>query len=211
MTDGWRPKKAKFIGLDIETSGTNPDIHSLIQIGVAALPLKGGAVFSSDVGGPATEWLVIDPEALKVNGFDKLRMCLAPPAKTVDMKLEMFLKELNPEGYCVCVGFNVGEFDKQFVRKAFPESYKRLGYRSVDLNSVIFTLAEARLGAFDEIKTKAKGYAEGTLRDMGFPTQKHDALWDAREALLCWQYLRGMLPKRVPHLKRWGIPYKQLS
>jgi DNA polymerase III epsilon subunit-like protein len=190
----------RYVGADIETTGTNPYIHSLIQIGVCSQPFarrESEEAFVSDVGGTAAERMLIEKEAMAVIGFTLARITLAPEAVRVDGRLEAFLRGLCPEGFNVPVGFNVGQFDMQFVRRELPESYKRFGYRCVDLNSVLFTLSECGMGQFDELKTKAKGYAEGTLRDMGFPTEKHDALWDAREALLCWKYLRGMLPRKV--------------
>ena len=98
----------------------------------------------------------------------------------------------------VMVGFNVGSFDKPFIKQTLPLTYGKFSRRSVDLNSVIFSMADTNT-KFERIKGKAKDYAIEKMEGMfeGFSNRQHDAIYDAVMSLYCFEYLRGIVNEQV--------------
>ena len=178
-------RPVKFIGMDLETSGSDPERHVILQVGAVEDGHRFEGVttipFMSYVG--HTMWDGTE-EASRIHGISAETTLAAPDVAIVDAMLLSWLQQVNPYGFVVPIGFNVGSFDMQFVRRALPRSYKKMGYRSVDLNAIIFTLAKMGLGTFDTIKTAAKEYGAPAV---GKP---HDALYDAQEAVAAWHWLQ---------------------
>lgn len=188
----------QFIGLDIETTGSDVTKHALIQIGVYR---KGWKRFERDVG---HETWVEEPEAMKVNGFDAERIRHGETPRRVDGDLANFLRDrsFTEMARAIPVGWNVAAFDMPFVRKLFPESSKLIHYRAVDLNSICFTIAERwkmlmeRSGRrateapdYDSLKNGAKKFARERVEG-----QPHDAGYDAEAAILEWEWLQRRIP-----------------
>lgn len=182
-----------FAGIDIETSGTEYTKHAVIQIGIVT---EDGFEFVSDVRPEGEyEW---QEEARAVNGFSNERVDAAPTQSLVDLNLSTAVNEFygSEQTRLIAVGFNVGTFDLPFIIKSFPLFQKRLSYRAVDLNSVLFTIDRARRGMkgvfrYDGLKKRAKEFAAERLATKGEETNWHDALFDAKAGLLAWEYLRG--------------------
>lgn len=182
-----------YCGLDSETTGTEVDKgHGLIQIGIHA---EDGFAFVSDVD-PGPE-VVIDDEAMGINKFTPERIMCAPNAEYVDSLLEAAIVERYGQDRFrfIAVGWNVGSFDLPFVKKYLPRLYKRLSYRTVDLNAVTFTIDRARRGMkgvlrYDGLKKNAKEYAVSVLCAKGIAENWHDAYYDARAGMLAWEYLQ---------------------
>jgi DNA polymerase III epsilon subunit-like protein len=184
MTSNYRP-----IGFDIETTGSDPYLHQVIQVG-AALPNQDD--FSSDVGWDT--WVEV-PEAMAVNGFTRDRIMAGPRVEAVDTELAAYLRRVNPDGRCIPVGWNVVSFDVDFIKRQMPKSFKRIGYQGVDLNALCFTLADITGRSFDSWKDASKEYAKLTLLSKGIRSQWHDALYDARAALVSWEFLKAQMRK----------------
>jgi oligoribonuclease (3'-5' exoribonuclease) len=174
-----------FLGCDVETTcSAMPPEGQIIQVGVA---LKNGDTFVSDIN---PGWFKFTEEARKVNGFTDERVRAAPPAAEVDERLSKWLKERGCTENCIVpVGLNCGSFDTPFLRYYLPKTMKLFSYRSVDLNAVMFTLAEVSGVLFKVIKSRAKDFAANP--------QPHDAGADAKEALMMWDYLKYQMLRLV--------------
>lgn len=180
-----------FLGLDIEsTSSASPPDAQLIQVGAK---VEGhSALFTMDVG---HDQFTFTEEARKANGFtdERVRAAMRPPF--VDASFEAWLKEQGVGSDCgtrgVAVGWNVGGFDIPFVRYYLPQSFKRLSYQTVDLNTLCFSIAKVRGIPFHTIKTQAKEYSDTT--QAGFTTHRHDAGYDAAAALYEWEFLLDLI------------------
>lgn len=179
-------KTTKLAGFDLETSGTDPAVHGILQV---ALVMKdNGNYFMRRVKLP--EDVTFTYEAQRVNGIDTATAYNGgDDIRKVDEELLDFIEKNVPGGLISPVGFNVAGFDMQFVKRWLPRSYERFSYHTVDLNAPIVVLAKALDLNENELKTRAKGYAEGALMREGFAPTWHDALYDARASLRTMEYL----------------------
>jgi DNA polymerase III epsilon subunit-like protein len=184
-----------FAGLDIETTGSDIDAgHGLIQVGIKT---EDQFEFVMDVNPLPCE---IDPKAMTIHKIPMERIQAAPTPEVVDARLEAaFADHYGSERVrLIAVGWNVGSFDMPFIKKYLPVSFGRFSYRSVDLNSPLFTIDQARKGLksidrFDDIKQKSKRYAAGILAAKGVAEAWHDALYDAKAGMLAWKYIQGKM------------------
>jgi DNA polymerase III epsilon subunit-like protein len=195
------PRPKIYVGIDLETSGTDWRKHGIIQVGAAVLGLPGAnglqpyteATYVSDVNVEDRE---IDPEATKIHGFSEERMRSAPAAGDVDANLAEFLKRLeNWRGVkhrLIAVGWNVAGFDLPFIADRFPRSYDLLSDQTSDLNAAAFLLSDALDIDFSKLKERAKRYA---ARELGGTERWHDALYDARASLHCREYFRRLVAR----------------
>jgi hypothetical protein len=160
--------------------------YALIQIGVAITP---DIIFTSDIGHQTYNWT---QEALDVNKFTHERIRAGPAPAVVDAALVEWVKANVPGERIrlIPVGFNVASFDVPYVRYWLPEFSKLLGYRAVDLNSVLYTAAKVTGRGYDKIKDAAKKYA---VRVLERPEDFHNAGYDAAVALAAWEYLIKLL------------------
>lgn len=140
---------------------------------------------------------VWSPQAFEVNRFTHERILNAPyAADEVDDQLAEWLEDLGAEPRQVIpIGWNVGSFDMPFVRRTFPSAGRFFPHRSLDLNSVCFTMSGlmdtgGTPAEWDGIKRMANRYAEEML---GGEAEWHDALYDAKASVLAWRYLRNLL------------------
>ena len=185
-----------WIGLDIETTGSDRDQHQMIQIGVA---YGIGRTFVSDIGWASGKYNWTK-QALAINKFTHERIWAGPPASDVDQRLYRFLTASGAtKGSLVPVGWNVGTFDMPFVRETLPVTATLFGYRSTDLNSACFLLEgkglpesmiASKVPTWMDWKAMAKAHARDILRNMGYEIKVHDAEYDAIEALFAYQRLK---------------------
>jgi DNA polymerase III epsilon subunit-like protein len=182
-----------YIGLDGEMSGTDINAgHKLIQIGMAKYHedrivstgtlLNPGAMAWSEQAESVHEF---SREYIEQNGED--------PAM-VDQMLADWANPSSHRRDFVMVGFNVGSFDRPFVNQLLPILSSKFSRRSVDLNSLIFMMADTN-SQFESIKNKAKNYAFEKMEGMfdGFKNRQHDAEYDAVMSLYCFEYLRSIV------------------
>jgi hypothetical protein len=122
---------------------------------------------------------------IEKNGYD--------PA-SIDESLADWANPSNHRRDFVMVGFNVGSFDRAFVRQSLPILFGRFSRRSVDLNSVIFSMSDTN-SDFEVLKAAAKKYAFEKMDGMfhGFSNRQHDAEYDAVMSLYCFEYLRSII------------------
>ena len=187
-----------FIGLDFETSVGDVETGAPIQIGLSMGPFEDGYHTQSwDIGG--WSWDQKSPvrwseESAKIHNITQERLQKADNVFEVDVFASAWLLPY-VKGYermnRIAVQWNVGSFDRQFVVRHMPNLNKILSYRTLDLNSVCFFLAN-RLGeSFENLKRKAKEYAQGALWENGSAPEWHDAGYDAVAGLIQFEYLSG--------------------
>jgi hypothetical protein len=179
-----------FVGLDIETTGSNIEAGAgICQVGVYSPTHQ----FVSDIR-PHAGYAVTE-EAMGVNGFTHERLEAGAPLLEVDEGLSIFLGTLAPEGNhrrIIPIGWNVAGFDMGFIRRFLPRSFEWFSYRSVDLNAICFTMDPSN---WKDYKRASKQYAgermEGKL--VGYTEKRaHDALYDAAQGYYAWHYLRSL-------------------
>jgi oligoribonuclease (3'-5' exoribonuclease) len=185
---------SKYVGLDLECTGSNHRKHVICQIGLA-VRTPGGTptMFRSDVGSNPGSYMWEDA-ALNVNKFTHERIQGGPRWPQVNELALSFLTLFAPAPKRLyTVGWNVGGFDLQFVNNESPEVMTRLHYRHVDLNSVNSTVAVVLNRDSNKIKKEAKTYA-GEMTLAAFPEfgsadkAWHDAGFDAVASLYAWQW-----------------------
>lgn len=179
----------EFWGLDFETSGTDPDVHVPIQIGIAA---PNGALFTSDIGGWRWgESAVWDYEAQKVHDRSPYQFATAPTPAQVTAEAVKFIEEHSEAwlGERKLVGWNVASFDAAFLRKYLPGIARVLSYQSADLNAICFAISQAHGISYKNIKEESKWYAESMLQGGYALPQWHDAGYDAIAARYSFEYL----------------------
>lgn len=181
-----------FIGLDLETSGVEHGVHRTIQVGVCT----GMEDTYTDLldWGPGIPW---DDEAEKVHGIprDALEQAGQLPGD-VDYALHKWLSLRGKQKDMIAVGWNVGSFDLPFIFRDLPLTHSYLSRRSVDLNSLCFSLEQSTriLGAktpgysWETWKKRSKQYAQKVLSGNG-ESSWHDALYDAKASLLAFYWL----------------------
>lgn len=197
----------RFVGLDGEMTGSGsrePSIvaskkYQLIQIGLATMEMgeRPGPVvlrpdtlkmYVSDIG---FDMWNSQPQAMEVNKFTSERIKAGPAQEQVDWEANGWLDERLGAGKrdLHAVGWNVGAFDMPFVHEYLPALGDRFSYRSVDLNSILYSMADTE-DEYKELKGKAKTRAESALRALGIQSNFHDAGYDAANALMAFKYLR---------------------
>jgi DNA polymerase III epsilon subunit-like protein len=183
-----------YIGIDGEMSGNDIDAgHKLIQIGLAKYSEDGGMDHIGYLINPGDmNWSM---EAQEVHQFDRdlIRGYGISPS-IVDPIVARWANPGEQRRDFVMVGFNVGSFDRPFIKQTLPITYGKFSRRSVDLNSVIFSMSETNT-QFERIKDKAKSYAFAKMEGMfeGNQNRQHDAEYDAVMSLYCFEYLRTLI------------------
>ncbi len=184
-----------YIGLDGEMSGNDIDAgHKLIQIGMAKYIDGYMASIGTLLNPGVMEW---SQQAEEVHQFSReyIEQNGEDPAM-VDPMLADWANPTKQRRDFVMVGFNVGSFDRAFVKQSLPILFGRFSRRSVDLNSVIFAMSETN-SQFERIKASSKEYAFEKMHGMfeGFKDRQHDAEYDAVMSLYCFEYLVNVIKK----------------
>ena len=181
-----------YIGIDGEMSGTEIENgHKLIQIGMAKYVEDRIVSIGVMLNPGEMNWSY---QAEEVHQFSQeyVREWGEIPAD-VDNMLANWANPTTHRRDFVMVGFNVGSFDRPFIKQQLPITYGKFSRRSVDLNSVIFSMSDTNT-QFERIKGKAKDYAFEKMDGMfdGFKDRQHDAEYDAVMSLYCFEYLRNL-------------------
>ncbi len=127
--------------VDVETTGLNPDIHEIIELGCVIVSQEG-------VGSGKPSFKIIgeidikikpehienaDPVALRVNGYDEADWVFAYSLREAMITLS------EKAGDAIMVGHNVS-FDAGFIEKAFRTTgiENKLHYHKLDTISIAF-------------------------------------------------------------------------
>ncbi len=174
-----RHRTDTYCGLDLETSGLEWEVNVPIQIGLA---LESGAVFQSLIGGwdwKLWEW---DGSAADVHRLTFKDLDGQPPPALVARRLLHWLDDQGVTGKLIPVGWNVGQFDMQFLRYHLPYLLGRFSRHVVELNSLCAAFPDPAA-----IKLEAKAAAAQRIGDT---PQWHTAGYDALAALHTFHWLR---------------------
>ena len=188
-----------LIGLDGEMSDSELGSGAvLVQIGVA---FSADERFCSLIGWEEGSYFASD-KGMGAHGISPVAIAAAPRAEQVDEALEAFLiNGLAKRGSgvdakrLVPVGFNVGGFDLPFVAAYLPRSYALLSRRVVDLNAFLMAYDAKKVqyqGAspkWSGWKRMAVAYAAEQIAAAGILVNRHDAGYDALEALYVLEFL----------------------
>ena len=165
--------------LDLETSGINPEKHSILSIGMV-VSMNGLQDYQSFYKEIKYDELLIAPDAIAVNGFDFTNQNERIPLPQVDQEAVNFVeKYFRGDKSPIAIGLNVGTFDLQFIFRYMPLLIKKLGHRSVDLNSLLYVLAEKHSKDFKEFKKEMSNQAATVIDSLALGLSKHNALYDA--------------------------------
>jgi len=129
----------EFAVIDVETTGANPAINSLIS--VAIVPLNDTkAVFSVFVRPDNPVWSPIAHKYFRSFESEWVKSAISP--EKASEKLINYLRA-NFKKNVVLIGHNVG-FDISFLRQLFAsagyDDVKGISHRSIDTHSLLFTL-----------------------------------------------------------------------
>lgn len=175
---------AVIAGIDIETTNSNPDTGGILSIGIF-IPMQNEDIeFYGTVTPPRdVEWSY---EACKVNGFTPEHIGEYHNYYWLDYYICAWLERygFSPQRRLLPVGWNVGSFDMQYIRRYLPNLYKRCNYNCIDLNSIVSTLILC--GWEPAVKRLVKEEADQLLGNV----DRHNALYDAKAALMELELLK---------------------
>lgn len=193
-----------YVGIDCEMTGTDWASYKLIQVGFTIDARVESKCFKSDIGWTDYAYM---RESLAVNRFTLERIEAGPPVATVEAKLIEWLEEMGlEEADIIPVGFGVRTFDMPFIAATFsgeamkyfirpkprglPSDASPYLYRCCDLTDYTLGIASnmdrSQRKLYGEMAWKRAGkeYSKRELEKVGVEPDWHDALYDARAALL---------------------------
>lgn len=185
----------KILFMDTETGGTNPQVHSLLSVGLVAYDSTTREINESMEILINHEEYVVQAKALEVNGInlithDATGYLLEPSWKAVRNFIDRNFDE--PP---TIAGHNVW-FDKEFMYQAFKtigKDFKSLiHHRSIDTLSLLQTLY-----AMEWINKKASS-STGGFEYFGVEViGRHTALGDAKACIKLFEAITDMIKGRV--------------
>ncbi|MFZ0772424.1 MAG: 3'-5' exonuclease [Candidatus Sulfotelmatobacter sp.] len=132
MKDGIaQPFTRNLLVLDVETTGSDPQLHEVVEIGAVLLDadsLEPLRQFQSLVR--PEQFQNSDPRALRIHGLSPERLGTAPPAGEV---ISRFVDEFGLD-FIFC-GWNIA-FDTQFLRSLFRKAEKKALFDAIDYHKV---------------------------------------------------------------------------
>ena len=160
------------ISLDIETSTDTEGTGVILSIGL--VDFLSSEAKSYDI---RHDVFTIKPESMRVNQINILEVDREDriSLEGADFSLGSWLESFN---YPKPFGMNVGTFDMLFVKKQLPKVASLFGYRSIDLNALIFAEALKHNVDFRSVKEKLKNGAYLAVKNK-FGGKEHEALFDA--------------------------------
>jgi len=165
-----------LISIDLETSGVDKDRHQILSVG--CVRLSNMAEFYVEI---RHESITVNPASIRINKIDLSTRDdkTLPTLEEADEQLASWLSQEGPDKKLIPLGKNIAAFDMLFLKKYLPKSAKMFGYRSLDLNALIFVDAIVRGLTFEETRKAAetigKSYAEHRVPNLS----SHNAMYDA--------------------------------
>lgn len=197
----------RWLVVDTETGGLDPERHPLYTVGAAVLDLQEGHVAGIEI--PVREPAVPDPDALRVNRIDPeehLKSALHP----VDAvnALETFALPHFPDGPITIAGYNVA-FDTAFLRRLYRLAdlrfEDRYSHRTVDLYAVYAVLSAAGLlPAINRPSLEAIAHAIGIEPEQPAHSALADAITTARCLLTLVERLKRPVIAGLQAVRDWA-------
>jgi DNA polymerase III epsilon subunit-like protein len=176
-----------LIFVDVETGGLDPQVHSLLEVGLVAY--ENGDVWHEDKFYIKHDEYVVTADALRVNGLDLRAIHEAGITKeTAVRRIENLVRFIKPSEPPVLVGHNV-DFDRRFLMALFAGEGKSLddviNHRTMDTAGTIRFLKEAGLLPHD-----FPGSLHKAARALGYePQGEHTAMGDIRTTIFVFEQL----------------------
>jgi len=126
-----QPFARNLLVLDVETTGSDPQLHEVVEIGAVLLEadsLEPVQQFRSFVR--PEQFQNADPRALSIHGLSAEKLKTAPSAQEV---VSRFVDEFGLD-YIFC-GWNIA-FDTQFLRSLFRKVEKKALFDAIDYHKV---------------------------------------------------------------------------
>lgn len=184
--------KFQPVFIDIETSGVDKNKHSILSI-AALKPTKEYVYIELQY-----DRIEYNNDALRINGFDidtvysdKLMYQIDGGIKTTVNKSKKLLTNfLGKDKNLIAVGFNVGSFDLDFLKRAYGDQFINciFSFRSVDLNSLIFTESYKMNKNFLTYKRKIGSACQKRIECNIEGIGAHNSLWDCYFAKAVFEY-----------------------
>lgn len=181
--------KVQPLSIDIETSTNTPEEGEILS--VAAIPFYTGSVYYWEI---RHDKLVVMPESMRVNGIDICALDSEDrvPIEKADKELSRILKRAASSYYddkavfYRPMGLSVGSFDMQFMRRLMPTSYKALGRRVIDTNTLIYAsyVNSGDVRGLDELHEEAYDFAKQQVPGFGL----HNPVFDC--FLSCYTFAK---------------------
>lgn len=188
-------KGVNIVSIDLETSGLHIGVHAPLSIGAVKLDLLSSGYGTESSFYVQLEWdsVSVDPKALQVNKLDIVN----PPGKSGVLHnnslpamdgIQLFSDWLNDtpwlgDSKIVALGKNVGSFDLPMLQSVWNHGLNRVWpfhYRSIDINTLLFTVCEITGLSFAEISKTISNRAWDMQRHLcGNSISSHHALADA--------------------------------
>lgn len=171
----------KILYIDVETTGTNPQDHDIIQLAMI-IEINGEVVKEVDMKMKPTNFETIENAALEVTGTTREMLRKYPDPKKQFIRLESILNsyidkyDKNDKAYPV--GYNV-DFDLQFLKEFFdknnsPYLGSYINWRKVDPLYILYMMDIQGRAWLPDYKL------ETVCKDRGIELQAHNALSDIR-------------------------------
>jgi len=177
------PGERPVVWIDTETTGRTPGVNGVIEIGCVRTDGAHKRVLDTfEARIPLEPWMVVEPEALRVNGYTEHRWRDARPSNVVFRQLLEWLP----------TGFTMGAYNHTFDRGMIAAECERLGLPKPGwAASCIDPLPSAR-----RVLKKPGKTSGAKLTDVcdyyGIPNiGAHSALSDAHRARLVYLALMG--------------------
>lgn len=165
--------------LDIETSGTDYSRHSILSIGIV-ITINEFENYQSFYEEIRYDDLIISPDAIAINEFEfKNQNGRISLEKVDNMAFDFVKKYYSKNNKAQAIGLNIGEFDLLFINKYMPKLSSLLDRRSVNINSLIYLLADINYIDFISLKQDLSEKAIIHANQLAPDLKKHNALYDA--------------------------------
>lgn len=195
----------RLVSIDIETTGLGPHC-AMTEIALYDLETEAAYHQYIQIDGRA-DWEAFSLEHT-ATGRGEHEVTLW--AGSVDLRINRWLHDLGATpGQVMALGWNVGSFDRQYIKKDLHRLDGWLSYRHVDLTAIrhLFDAVSMPMDCTDHAKhakhgehcdnwaEHSKAMAKATLGG----DDAHDALWDARAAALFYRTAEATLNGFVRH------------
>lgn len=184
------------VSLDIETS--TDDIETGVILSIGLVDFFSGEAKSFDI---RHKIFTIKPESMRVNQINVLevdsdsRLSLASTdAFLSDWLVKRSIFHVSRAAYPKPFGMNVGTFDMLFVKKHLPMTFSVFGYRSIDLNALIFVESMKHNEDYLTVKNSLKDSALLAVKN-SFGGVEHEALFDAYTNCYVLAQIVGVYPE----------------
>jgi DNA polymerase-3 subunit epsilon len=182
-----------FVVMDVETGGTTPGRHSLLQVGLLAY--RGGEIIDRKEINIQHKEYFVTPKAMEINGLDLVEVARTgvTPYVAISM-ITSFVKKNFGEDKPMLLGHNVN-FDRSFIKELYLNSNVDIdsvfSYRVVDTSTIIHMAK-----VLGKMKPDAPSSLQKIADYLGLlkPSHKaHTALSDAELTLALYEKLISIL------------------